>query len=66
MKHIALVTLAVLTLGILVVAGCSQPAQETQLLPPDRDGIFYLNFAEAQSVAQANDKLIMLELWRPG
>jgi len=66
MKRNAITGIAMLVLAIMAALGCTPTAQETELLPPSRDGMFYLNFAEAKSVALADNKMILLELWRPG
>lgn len=62
----AMIAVAVLAMAIAAAVSCAPSGQETELLPPTRDGMFYLNFAEAKSAAQAEDKMLMLEMWRPG
>lgn len=62
----ALIAIAVLVVAIAAAVSCAPPGQETELVAPDRDGMFYLNFAEAKSTAQAENKLLMVEMWRPG
>ena len=59
-------TTAVLAFALCALASCGSPAVETQLLPETREGIFYLDFAEAQTVARAEGKSILLDMWRPG
>jgi hypothetical protein len=55
-----------LTFTLCALASCAQPSGDTQLVPETREGIFYLDFAEAQAVAQAEGKAILLDMWRPG
>lgn len=57
---------AALALALCALASCARPAVETELLPETRDGMFYLDFAEAQTVARAEGKSILLDMWRPG
>jgi hypothetical protein len=49
-----------------LLLACSRQTGEVQLLPESREGMFYLNFAEAQQVAQSEGKHILLDFWRPG
>jgi hypothetical protein len=56
--------LLILAGAAILTSGCG--SRETQLLPAARDGIFYTSFAEAEQVAQADGKHILLDLWRPG
>ena len=51
---------------LALLAGCSTPPGETQLVPDTKDGMFYTVFAEAQREAAESDKYILLEMWRPG
>lgn len=66
MKRNALTGIAVLVLAIIAALGCTPSAQEAELVPPSRDGMFYLDFAEAKSVARAENKMVMVDFWRPG
>lgn len=66
MKRNVMMGIAVLAMAIAAAVGCTPADQETELLPPSREGMFYTSFADAQSAAQADGKMIMLELWRPG
>ena len=59
--------LALLALAAPVaLAVCAKQAAEVQLLPETREGMFYLNFAEAEGVAQAEGKHLLVDFWRPG
>jgi hypothetical protein len=60
--------LAVAALGVLLMSlgSCGGAGGETELLPPSRDGIFYTVFADACQTAATEEKLILLEMWRPG
>jgi hypothetical protein len=64
MRRPDITVLQILAGAIIFLAGCG--TREVQLLPAARDGIFYTSFAEAVQIARANDKHILLELWRPG
>jgi hypothetical protein len=46
--------------------GCSQQAQEAELTPESREGVFLLSFAEARAAAQTENKMILVDMWRPG
>lgn len=50
----------------LALAVCAKQNAEVQLLPETREGMFYLNFAEAQGVAQSEGKHLLVDFWRPG
>ncbi len=61
--------------GLLTLVICAAPAAlavcarqnaEVQLLPETREGMFYLNYAEAKQVAQAEGKHLLVDFWRPG
>ena len=60
------VIIAIGTLILVLVMGCSVTPGDTQLVPESRDGMFYTAFAEAQREAEASDKYILVEMWRPG
>ena len=45
---------------------CARQSAEVQLLPETREGMFYLNYAEAKDVAQAEGKHLLVDFWRPG
>jgi hypothetical protein len=57
---------AVLAVTALATWACSRQVNLVQLVPETREGMFYLNFAEAREVAQREDKHILLDFWRPG
>ena len=50
----------------VALAVCAKQNAEVQLLPETREGMFYLNFAEAQGVAQSEGKHLLVDFWRPG
>jgi hypothetical protein len=56
--------LAALAVGML--SACGKPAGDTRLVPETREGMFYLDFAEAQQAARSEGKAILLDMWRPG
>ena len=53
--------------GIVLVSlgGCGGGGS-VELHPQPRDGLFYTVLADAQKEAALKDKLILLEMWRPG
>ena len=53
----------VLVLAALAASGCGG---EVELRPPARDGIFYLDLAQAQKAAAEGDQYLLLDMWRPG
>lgn len=54
------------TLAISAAFGCSQQVQEVQLVPETREGMFLMSFAEAKAAAQTENKMILVDMWRPG
>lgn len=48
------------------LAVCARQSGEVQLLPESREGMFYMNYAEAQEVAQSQGKHLLVDFWRPG
>ena len=56
----------VVAIGLAALLAACTGGTETQLVPLSRDGMFYTAFAEAQQLATGQDKLILLEFWRPG
>ena len=58
--------LAAFMIGSLLLPGCAITPGETELEPAVKDGMFHTVFATAQQEAIDSDKLILLEMWRPG
>ena len=64
MNKIIIACASALALG--AAFGCSQQANEVQLMPETREGMILMNFAEAKAAAQAENKMILVDMWRPG
>jgi hypothetical protein len=64
MTRRSVIILQVLAGAVFFLGGCG--TQEVQLLPAEREGIFYTSLATAEQVAQSEGKHMLLELWRPG
>lgn len=64
-KRDMITRIAALALAVVVALGCAPSSQDNETRPPTRDGLFYLNFAEARNVAQAENKMMLVEFWRP-
>ena len=52
--------------GCLLLLGCAVTPGETELVPAVKDGMFHTVFATAQQEAIDSEKLLLLEMWRPG
>ena len=58
--------LAAIAASLSVLAGCMGAWGEVELRPPSREGMFNTIYAEVAKDAADNDKLILMEFWRPG
>lgn len=58
--------LAVVAAGLSLLAGCMGASGEVELRPEPREGMFSTVYAEVAKDAADNNKLILMEFWRPG
>ena len=56
----------VLGLALGLAAACAKQQAEVELHPETREGMFYMNYAEAKEVARTEGKQLLVDFWRPG
>ena len=57
---------ALVAASLALLAGCVGTSGEVELRPDSREGIFYTVYAEAAQEAADQNKLILIDFWRPG
>jgi len=57
---------ATVAAGLALLVGCVGASGEVELRPDSREGIFYTVYAEAAQEAADQNKLLLIEFWRPG
>lgn len=65
-RPLAVTVLAGWATAAILLSACAQKNAEVQLQPETREGLFYLQFAEAREVAQRENKHLLVDFWRPG
>lgn len=64
-RALAFALLALAAASALLPA-CARQNAEVKLVPEKREGQFYMQFADAREAAQKENKMILVDFWRPG
>ncbi len=57
---------ATVAAGLALLAGCVGASGEVELRPDSREGMFHTVYADAAQEAVDQNKLLLIEFWRPG